>query len=94
MSAYLIGHITVKDVKKWEVYRQQVPGTLEPWGAQVVFRGRLAAVLAGEHHYSDAVVIRFPDQGALQGWYSSSEYQALVPIRSEAADIILVSYDE
>jgi uncharacterized protein (DUF1330 family) len=94
MSAYAIGHITVKDPEKWDEYRRQVPGTLEPWGAQLIFRGRLAAVLAGEHHHSDTVVIRFPDQDALQAWYRSASYQALIPLRDEAADVILVSYDE
>jgi uncharacterized protein (DUF1330 family) len=94
MSAYVIGHITVKDAEKWEAYRQRVPGTLEPWQAQVIFRGRLAEVLAGEHHHSDTVVIRFPSLDALQGWHRSAEYQALVPLRTEAVDIILVSYDE
>jgi uncharacterized protein (DUF1330 family) len=94
MSAYVIGHITVKDTEKWAEYRRQVPGTLEPWGAQVILRGRQAAVLAGEHHHTDTVVIQFPDQDAIQGWYRSSAYQALIPLRNEAADMILVSYDE
>jgi uncharacterized protein (DUF1330 family) len=94
MSAYAIGHIAVKDPEKWAEYRRQVPGTLESWGAQVIFRGRLAAVLAGEHHHSDTVVIRFPDQDSLQGWYGSAAYQSLIPLRNEAADLILISYDE
>jgi uncharacterized protein (DUF1330 family) len=94
MGAYVIGHITVKDDEKWAEYRRQVPATLEPWGAQLVFRGRLAAVLAGDHDYTDTVVIQFPDQDALQGWYRSPAYQALIPLRTEAAEIVLVSYDE
>jgi len=94
MSAFVIGHITVKDTEKWAEYRRQVPATLEPWGAQVILRGRQAAVLSGEHHHTDTVVIQFPDQDAIQGWYRSSAYQALIPLRNEAAEMILVSYDE
>jgi uncharacterized protein (DUF1330 family) len=94
MSAYVIGHINVKDAEKWEAYRREVPSTLEPWRGQVVFRGQLASVLAGEHSHSYTVVIQFPDQQAVQGWYRSSAYQALVALRNEAADMILVSYDE
>jgi uncharacterized protein (DUF1330 family) len=93
MSAYVIGHITVKDDGKWAEYRQRVPGTLEPWGAELVFRGRRTKVLAGEHCHTDTVVIRFPDQRALQAWYDSTDYQALIPLRSEAAEIVLVAYD-
>ena len=39
MSACVIGHITVKDEEKWAQYRAQVPATLAPWGAELLFRG-------------------------------------------------------
>ena len=94
MSAYVIGHVTVKDAAKWAEYRQQVPDTLLPWGAQIVFRGRLVAVLSGKHDHTDTVVIQFPDQESVRGWHDSAAYQALIPLRSEAADLILISYDE
>ncbi|MGC8658137.1 MAG: DUF1330 domain-containing protein [Desulfomonilaceae bacterium] len=94
MSAFLIGHITLKDANKWAQYRKQVPATLEPWGAKLIFRGQRSKVLAGEHHYTDTVVIQFPSQDALDGWYSSEAYQALIPLRSEAADMTLVSFNE
>jgi uncharacterized protein (DUF1330 family) len=94
MSAYVIGHITVTDTDKWAEYRRQVPATLEPWGAELVFRGQRSAVLAGDHPHTDTVVIRFPDQDAVKGWYDSAAYQALITLRSQAAEIVLISYDE
>jgi hypothetical protein len=45
MSACVIGHITVKDEEKWAQYRAQVPATLAPWGAELLFRGSGAARL-------------------------------------------------
>jgi uncharacterized protein (DUF1330 family) len=90
-NAYVIGHITVKDKEKWNEYRSQVPATLEPWGAELVFRGKRAAVLAGEHPHTDTVVIRFPDLNSIESWYSSPAYQALVPLRESAADLVLLS---
>ena len=83
-----------KDMDKWDEYRKQVPSTLEPWGAKLIFRGQRSDVLAGEHQHTDTVVIQFPDQDALKGWYTSKAYQALIPLRSEAAEMVLVSYDE
>ena len=62
MSAYLIGYMTVKDTDKWDEYRKQVPGTLEPWGAKLIFRGKRSEVLAGEHHHTYTVVIQFPER--------------------------------
>jgi uncharacterized protein (DUF1330 family) len=93
MSAYVIGHITVKDPQRWEEYREQVPATLAAWGAEVVLRGRRVAVLAGDHAHADTVVIRFPDANAVSAWHGSSEYQALIPLREEAAEMVLICYE-
>ncbi len=91
-NAYLIGHLTVKDADKWAEYRSQVPATLEPWGAELVLRGNRLAILAGGHPHADVVVIRFPSQDAIDGWHSSAAYQALIPLRQQAADVVLLSY--
>jgi uncharacterized protein (DUF1330 family) len=92
-KAYVVGHITVKDAKKWDEYRTRVSATLEPWGAELVFRGKKVAALAGEHSHSDIVVIRFPDRDAVNKWHSSAAYQALIPIREQAAEMVLLSYE-
>jgi uncharacterized protein (DUF1330 family) len=94
MSALVIGHITVRDEDKWAQYRAQVPATLAPWGAELVFRGRVQTLLAGQHRHTDTVVIRFPDSAAVAAWYQSAAYQALLPLRQQAADIDLISYAE
>lgn len=93
MTAYVIGHITVQDPEKWQEYRAQVPATLAAWGGELVLRGKRVAVLSGEHAHADAVVIRFPDLDAVNGWYSSAAYQALIPARDQGAQIVLVCYD-
>ena len=90
--AYVIGHITVKNAEKWAEYRGKVPATLAPWGAELMFRGSRLAVWSGEHAHADTVVIRFPDAEAAAGWFSSPAYQALIPLREEAADVVLIAY--
>lgn len=94
MSACVIGHIRVKDDEKWAQYRAQVPATLAPWGAELLFRGKLAAQLSGEHAHTDTVVIRFPDLAAIDSWYASSAYQALIPLRQQAADLTLTAFTD
>ena len=93
MSAYLVGHITVKDPDLWQEYTAGVQKSLIPFEADVVFRGQRAAVLAGEHSYEQCVVIKFSDQDSLQKWYNSDTYQALIPTRDKAADVVIISYD-
>lgn len=90
----VIGHITVKDAAKWAEYRSQVPATLAPWKAELVFRGEKRAIFSGEHRHSDTVVIRFPDAESAKGWFNSAAYQALIPLRLEAAEVDLISFNE
>jgi uncharacterized protein (DUF1330 family) len=92
-AAYVVGQLTVKNAELWAQYRSQVPATLEPWGAELVLRGKQVASLAGEQPHSDIVVIRFPDMEAVHGWYSSAAYQALIPLRQQAAEMTLICYD-
>ena len=92
MPAYVIGHITIKDTAKWDEYRRRVPATLAPWGGEVMLRGRRMAVLSGTHAHAAAVVIRFPDSTAIEQWYASAAYQALLPLRLAAAEMDLVSF--
>lgn len=91
--AYVVGQITVKDPVKWTEYREQVPRTLVPWGGELVFRGTQAAVFAGVNPHADIVVIRFPAVAAASSWFASEAYQALIPLRQEAADVVLSSYE-
>ena len=93
MSAYLIGHITINHPDKWKIYVAGVQKSLIPFEAEVVFRGKQATVLAGEHPHQQTVVIKFPDQPTLQQWYHSDTYQALIPLRDKAADVVIISYD-
>jgi uncharacterized protein (DUF1330 family) len=90
---YVVGQITVKDEALWAEYRRQVPATLAPWQAELVFRGRQATALTGGNAHADIVVIRFPDLAAAQGWFASPAYQALVPLRQQAAELDLLCYE-
>ena len=93
MTAYVIGQITVKDPENWAEYRRKVPDTLVPWGAELVLRGTQAKVLSGQHPHTDTVVIRFPSMEAVAEWHNSAAYQALVPLRMQAAEVDLISYE-
>ena len=102
MSAYVVGQISIVDPLKWQEYRDQVPGTLAAWNAELVFRARMsrcvfrgvkAADLALQNAFSDIVVIRFPTLDAAHGWFQSNAYQALIPLREAAAQVLLTTYE-
>ncbi len=93
MPAYIIGHITVKNLEKWNEYCSKVGATIAARGGELVFRGKTIEVLSGAHTHTDTVVARFPDEAALAGWHGSPEYQALIPVRNAGADVTLISYE-
>ncbi len=91
-QAYVVGQMTVKHPEKWAQYRSQVLATLLPFGGELVFRGEQVQSFSGVNPHPDIVVIRFPSLGDAQGWHGSAAYQALIPLRQEAADVVLVTY--
>ena len=93
MAAYVLGHISIKDPEKWEAYRRQVPATLAPWNAEIVFCGKRVAVFSGQHPHADTVVLHFPDEAAARAWFAAPAYQALAPLREQAADVVLIVYE-
>ena len=92
MAAYLVGHITVKDDELWQEYMAGVAESVAPFDAEVVFRGQLVKVLAGQHEHDLVVVIKFSDQSTLDNWYGSEKYHSLIPLRDKAANVVITTY--
>lgn len=93
MSAYLVGHIKVKDQTLWQEYVAGVKESLAPFDCTIIFRGRLASVLAGFDDRELVVVIEFADMPTLEYWFRSDGYQRLIPIRDRAADVTITTYE-
>lgn len=90
--AYFVGQITVKNENKWAEYRSKVPNTLAPWQAELVFRAKQPHPQVNASPHLDIVVIRFPSLADADGWHMSPAYQALIPLREEAADVVGTMY--
>ena len=93
MASYLVGHITVKDEELWQQYVSGVRDSLSAFESKVIFRGNLVSVLAGSHEHTRVVIIEFFDHATLDNWFNSDRYQSLIPLRDEAADIVITTYD-
>jgi uncharacterized protein (DUF1330 family) len=94
VAAYLIGTIRVSDAALWREYTRRVGATFEQHGGEVMGRGTKAIDLSGQAHGDRMVMARFADLAALQRWHDSPEYQALVPLRRKAADVVLAAYEQ
>jgi uncharacterized protein (DUF1330 family) len=89
MSALLSVTIQVKDQEKLKSYISQVPPTMAPHGAKMLSRGKIAKVLNGEVAHQMEAVFEFPSENAIDAWFNSDAYQAIVAIREEAAHMNL-----
>lgn len=92
-NAYFVGQITVKNQDKWDEYRSKVPATLAPWNAELIFRGTQTQLHPEGSPHPHIVVIRFKSLSDAEGWHHSERYQAIVPIRLEAADVVGTIYE-
>ena len=52
------------------------------------------ASFSGDSPHADIVVIRFPSAAAASGWFASPAYQALIPLREQAAEVLLLAYED
>lgn len=92
MAAFFIVTTTVKDPESYQTYVQSVGPTLAPFGGKALLRGKAVEALAGTLTHQAVGIIEFPDIDALKNWHSSEAYQALIPLRSKAADMTITSY--
>jgi len=95
MSALMMSQITVTDPSAFKDYMMQTQMVAAPYGAELLFRGRLSEVLNGpwtEHQLT--VLVRFPDMETLMRWHASSAYQDLIELRNKASSQVMTAYEE
>ena len=90
MATLISGTVEVKDPEKLKVYVSQVGATMAPHGGKMVARGKVTKQLSGEVKHHIEAVFEFPSAEAVDSWYGSDAYQALIPNRDEAANVTLV----
>ena len=92
--AYVVGQIAMKNEALWVEYRSKVPATLEPWGAELLFRGKRTATDDLNPSHTHIVVIKFSTLDDVNGWLQSAAYKALIPLRNEAAELVSMTYED
>ncbi len=85
MAAYIIVQIDITDPEAFDVYRAQVPPTLELFGGEYIVRGGEQEILEGEWAYPRCVVLKFPSMEQARAWHASPEYEAPKALRQSAA---------
>ena len=90
MSTLMSATVQVKDPEKLKVYVSQVGATMASHGGKMMARGKVAKQLSGEVKHQIEALFEFPSADAIDAWYESDAYQALIPNRDEAAYVTIV----
>jgi len=92
MSVKIIGLIRLKDPAAFETYRSQVGTTVERYRGSIVARGAVDKIWWNElpcAPFEAYVELSFPSAEDADRWADSPEYQAIVPVRTAAMDLML-----
>ena len=92
MTAFFIATSKIKDPQKFAEYGANVGPTLAGFGGELVIKGKAEKTIDGPLDHQAVGVIKFPDMDKLDGWYQSDGYQALIPLRDEAVEMTLTTY--
>jgi len=93
MSAFVVATSVLKNPEKFAEYGKAAGATLAAHGGALAKKGKFAGSLTTNSEHNTVAVIEFPDLDAIKGWYNSSEYQAVIPLREEACDMTISSYE-
>ena len=68
--------------------------TMKSFGGELVLRGEAEGALVGSVNHQFVGIAKFPEMASLNSWYESEAYQALIPLRDEAAETAIVKYEQ
>ena len=97
MAVKVIGLIRLKDPAAFDIYRSQVGATVEKYQGSIVVRGVAGKIYWNElpcSEFAAFVELQFPSSTDADLWAASPEYQALVPVRTQAIDLTLFRIEE
>jgi len=92
MTAFFIATVKIRNADRFQEYAQKAGATFAAYGGELVIRGKLDGELAGTVDHQAVGIVKFPSPEALSNWFQSPEYQAIIPLREEAADMVIATY--
>jgi uncharacterized protein (DUF1330 family) len=93
LPGLLVAEVTVKDAATFEAYAAKSRPVVVAHKGAPLFRATNPTALFGEHRHRVLIGFRFPSKAAIREFYSTAEYQALIPLRTTAADVVFTAYE-
>lgn len=84
-KAWILTSVSVGDAAAFAEYRSAVAAVNAKLGGEMLIRGTVADILAGEGDRGEVIVaLGFADQDEARRYIASPEYAALEPLRQQA----------
>ena len=93
MASYLVANYKVTNPEGYANYIAAVGPTIGAHGGKILVAGPDSVAIEGSPN-PVTVVLEFPTRDALQGWYDSPEYQAIIHFRTDNTEGSMVFADE
>ena len=83
MAVFAIVEVEVTNLDGMRPYIEAVPRTIAAHGGKYLVKaGNAEVVEGGLGEYPMKVILEFPSMNAAKSWYSSQEYQEILPFRT------------
>jgi uncharacterized protein (DUF1330 family) len=93
MTVYVVASFRITDQAGYDAYRAAVWPTLQAHGSTVLAADYASQALEGEPG-PVTVILEFASREAALAWYASSEYQAIVHLRTGNSEGTVVVVDK
>jgi uncharacterized protein (DUF1330 family) len=85
MSAYVIVGFTPKNTELLQEYGASAVPAIAKYKGEILVNGPTQD-LQGKYPFKNQVIIAFPTRELAESWYSSPEYQAIIPLREQGME--------
>jgi uncharacterized protein (DUF1330 family) len=85
MSAYVIVGFTPKNTELLQEYGASAVPAIAKYKGEILVKGPTQD-LQGKYPFKNQVIIAFPTREFAESWYSSPEYQAIIPLREQGME--------
>lgn len=87
-SCYVVVLAKIKNPEKLAEYSKAASPIVAKYEGKFVTRAPIVESLTQNSDFDRFVMIEFPNPDIPRTWYQSPEYQALIPLREEGAEMI------
>ncbi|UTD28882.1 DUF1330 domain-containing protein [Bradyrhizobium sp. WD16] len=94
MTALVIVEARLKNPAKMAEYSAAAAPIVAAFGGEFIHRAKYVETLGGSPTPHGLGILRFSSADAARIWFNSPEYQAIVPLREEAAEMTFRLYEE